>query len=150
MSAMTLRVHVRVFAWRLPSPSHIKQLFCDLHELLESNQLSKHNTIQVKVRNFEANERYRLCYRNKHLPCIFTFQHTHLKNWFLPWARLKPTSPWLLVGHATLHWPLHWSSRLPRWQRSRLTRWLRSVGIPRVQLFFTWECILASTSPDRA
>ena len=31
----------------------------------------------MKVRNFEANERYRLCYRNKHLPCIFTFQHTH-------------------------------------------------------------------------
>ena len=23
-----------------------------------------------------------LCYRNKHLPCIFIFQHTHPKNWF--------------------------------------------------------------------
>ena len=34
----------------------------------------------IKVRNFEANERYRPCYRNKHLPYIFTFRHTHLKN----------------------------------------------------------------------
>ena len=38
----------------------------------------------MKVRNFEANERYRLCNRNKHLPCIFTFQHAHPKNWFCP------------------------------------------------------------------
>ena len=26
------------------------------------------------------------------------------KNWYLPWAGLEPTSPWLLVGHAK---PLH-------------------------------------------
>ena len=38
------------------------------------------------------------------LPCIFIFEHTHPKNWFLPWAGLEPTSPWLLVGHAK---PLH-------------------------------------------
>ena len=47
---------------------------------------------------------FKIYYRNKHLLCIFTFQHTHPKNWFLPWAGLEPTSPWLLVGHAK---PLH-------------------------------------------
>ena len=34
------------------------------------------NAWSIKVTNFQANERYRQCYRNKHLPCIFTFQ-TH-------------------------------------------------------------------------
>ena len=43
-------------------------------------------SVHGKVRNFEANERYRLCYKNKHLPCIFTFQHTHPKNWL--WFRM--------------------------------------------------------------
>ena len=37
-------------------------------------QFSLDRKRRMKVRNFEANERYRLCYRNKHLPCIFTFQ----------------------------------------------------------------------------
>ena len=51
----------------------------------------------MKVRNVEANKRYRQCRRNKHLPFIFTFQHTHRKKkiWYLPWAGLEPTSPWL-------------------------------------------------------
>ena len=60
--------------------------------------------IFMKFTNFEAYERYRLCYKSKRLPCIFTFRHTHPKYWFLPWAGLEPT----------------------------------------------WECILASITPDRA
>ena len=35
----------------------------------------------------------------------FTFRHTYPKNWFFPWAELEPTSPLLLVRHATK--PLH-------------------------------------------
>ena len=42
----------------------------------------RHGLEHMKVTNVEATERYRLCYRNKHLSCIFTFQHTHPKNWF--------------------------------------------------------------------
>ena len=33
---------------------------------------------------FLTEAKYRVCYGNNHLPCIFTFQHTHPKNWLLP------------------------------------------------------------------
>ena len=72
--------------------------------------------------------------------------HRHPKNWFFALSGTR-TQVSLITSRACWATTL---SRLPRWQRSRLTRWLSSVGIPMAQLFFIWECILASITQDRA
>ena len=46
------------------------------------------------------------------------------KNWFLPWAELEPTSPWLLVGHAKpRHHQGYHVGNVADWLRAWLLDW---------------------------